>query len=215
MIRTEAVLFNDFQVNTYLVWDETRDCLVIDPAFYSTEEQESFLSLLSEMGLTITGQLNTHCHVDHILGVKFMSSKFGCPIRAHIEELQIIRNAPLMGSLFGWNIEPIEGIDNYLEEDQMVPVGNHTLKILHVPGHSPGSIALYSLEGRFVITGDALFRGSIGRTDLPGGNYDTLIGSIGNKLLTLPPETVVHPGHGPSSTIGLERSANPFLRAIQ
>lgn len=215
MIRTEALLFNDFQVNTYLVWDDTRDCLVIDPAFYSSDEQERFKSLIKKMGLKVTGQLNTHCHVDHILGMEFLSTQFDCPIRAHHEELQIIKNAPLMGEMFGWKVNAIEGIDEFIEEGQMVPVGDHFLKILHVPGHSPGSVALHSKEGGFVITGDALFRGSIGRTDLPGGDYNTLISSIGTKLLTLPPETVVYPGHGPASTIDFEKSQNPFLREFQ
>ena len=215
MIRTEAILFNDFQVNTYLVWDDTLECLVIDPAFYSGEEQERFISLIKEMGLKVTGQLNTHCHVDHILGVEFMSSQFDCPIRAHREELEIIKNAPLMGDMFGWKVNEIEGIDEFIEEGQRIPVGDHELSILHVPGHSPGSVALYSKEGRFVITGDALFQGSIGRTDLPGGDYDTLISSIGTKLLTLPPETVVYPGHGPASSIDFEKSQNPFLREFE
>lgn len=215
MIRTEAVLFNDFQVNTYLVWDETQECLVVDPAFYSRDEQESFLSLISNMGLKVKGQINTHCHIDHILGVDFMKSQFDAPIRAHKEEEQIIKNAPLMGDLFGWNVKPIKGIDVLLEEGEMIPVGKHLLKVIHVPGHSPGSVALYSNEGAFVITGDALFKGSIGRTDLPGGDYDTLITSIGEKLLTLPPETQVYPGHGPSSSIASEKQENPFLREIQ
>lgn len=215
MIRTEAVLFNDFQVNTYLVWDESLDCLVIDPAFYSGDEQESFLKLISEMGLNVVGQLNTHCHVDHILGVNFMKTHFNAPLRAHPQELQIIKNAPLMGDLFGWKVEAIEGIDVYLSEDEMISIGDYQLKVLHVPGHSPGSIAFYSAEGGFVITGDALFKGSIGRTDLPGGDYDTLIASIGSSLLTLPDETQVYPGHGPSSTIAYEKRENPFLREIQ
>ena len=215
MIRTEAIIFNDFQVNTYLVWDETLECLVVDPAFYSRDEQESFLKLIDEMGLKVTGQLNTHCHVDHILGVNFMKTHFDTPVRAHAEDLQIIKNAPLMGDLFGWKVKAIDGIDSYLSDNEMIPVGKHQLKVIHVPGHSPGSVALYSEEGAFVITGDALFRESIGRTDLPGGDYDTLISSIGRKLLTLPPETMVCPGHGPSSSIGYEKQENPFLREIQ
>jgi len=167
------------------------------------------------MGLKVKGQINTHCHVDHILGVDFMKSQFDAPIRAHQQENQIIKNAPLIGDLFGWNVKPIDGIDILLEEGEMIPVGKHSLKIIHVPGHSPGSVALYSNEGAFVITGDALFKGSIGRTDLPGGDYDTLISSIGEKLMTLPSETQVYPGHGPSSSIGYEKQENPFLREIQ
>ncbi|MCP4310577.1 MAG: MBL fold metallo-hydrolase [Bacteroidetes bacterium] len=212
MIQTEAIVFNDFQVNTHLVWDETGDCLVIDPAFYSDEERDYFKSVLREKGLKVTGQLNTHCHVDHILGVDFMKSELNCPVRAHREELKIIANAPHMGDIFGWSVEPIDVIDDFLEEEKDLTVGNHMLRIIHVPGHSPGSVAIYSEEGGFVITGDALFQGSIGRTDLPGGDYDTLIRSIKEKLLTLPPGTTVFPGHGPSSTIGHERDENPFLK---
>ena len=215
MIRTEALPFNDFQVNTYLVWDESQECLVVDPAFYSEDEQEQVLNLIKERGLTVVGQLNTHCHVDHILGLNFMKARFDAPIRAHAGDLKILNNAPLMGDMFGWKVEAIEGIDEELVEDQMVPIGKHKLQVIHVPGHSPGSVALYSREGGFVITGDALFRGSIGRTDLPGGDYDTLINSIGKKLLVLPPETIVYPGHGPSSTIDYEMRENPFLREIQ
>jgi hydroxyacylglutathione hydrolase len=214
MIRTEALLFNDFQVNTYLVWDDTRECLVIDPAFYSSEEQERFKSLIREMGLKVTGQLNTHCHVDHILGVEFMSSQFDCPIRAHREELEIIKNAPLMGDMFGWKVNAIEGIDEFIEEGQRIPVGDHELRILHVPGHSPGSVALHSKEGGFVITGDALFRGSIGRTDLPGGNTAQLQESIQQRIYTLNEEALVITGHGPATTIGVEMRTNAFVRAL-
>lgn len=212
MINYKAIVFNDFQVNSYLVWDESGKCLLVDPAFYTREEQDALLSLIKEEGLTLEGQLNTHCHVDHILGLDFLKSEYGFPIRAHREELNIITNAPLMGDMFGWSVKPIEGIDEFLEEGKDIPVGKHLLKVLHVPGHSPGSVAFYSEEGGFVITGDALFSGSIGRTDLPGGDYDTLIASIRKKLLTLPPKTQVLPGHGPSSSIGRERDENPFLK---
>lgn len=212
MIQTEAVVFNNFQVNSYLVWDETGECLLVDPAFYSTQEQEHLLSLLKEKDLKLIGQVNTHCHVDHILGLEFVKSKFGFPIRAHANEEQIIKNAPLMGDLFGWKVNAIEDIDETIDENMVIPVGKHVLKILHVPGHSPGSVSFYSGEGNFVITGDALFRDSIGRTDLPGGEYDTLIYSIKQKLFTLPPETLVCPGHGPTSTIAHEMEENPFLR---
>ncbi len=105
MIRTEAIPFNDFQVNTYLVWDESQECLVVDPAFYSKDEQEQFLNLIKEMGLTVTGQINTHCHVDHILGLNFMKTQFDAPIRAHAGDLKILSNAPLMGDMFGWKVK--------------------------------------------------------------------------------------------------------------
>jgi len=214
MIRIEAITFNEFQVNTYLVWDDTGECLVVDPSFYSMEEKDRFRSIISELDLKIIGQINTHCHVDHILGVDFMKSEYNCPVRAHREELKILTNAPLMGDLFGWTVEPIEGIDKYLVEGEEIPFGHHFLRIAHVPGHSPGSVAFISREGGFIITGDALFKGSIGRTDLPGGDYDTLMRSIGEKILKLPHETLVYPGHGPSSTVGYERENNPYLKEI-
>jgi glyoxylase-like metal-dependent hydrolase (beta-lactamase superfamily II) len=212
MIEVATITFNDFQVNTYLVWDETGQCLVVDPSFYSTSEQEAFESELTGKGLRLTGQINTHCHVDHMLGVGYIRSRYGFPFRAHRDEAKIVASTTLMGDLFGWKVEPLEGIDLFLEDSEMVPVGNHSLQGIHVPGHSMGSMAFYSREGGFVITGDALFRSSIGRTDLPGGNYDTLIASIRNRLLVLPPGTVAFPGHGPSTTIGEELHENPYLK---
>ncbi len=211
MIRTEAIIFNAFQVNTYLVWDDTGKCLVVDPAFYSSEEQQAFDAIIAKKGLTVAGQINTHCHVDHILGVRYMRSKYGCAFRAHQDDLKVAVNAPLLGELFGWDVEPLDGIDEYLPDNGTIPVGDHQLTSIHVPGHSMGSLAFYSREGGFVITGDALFQGSIGRTDLPGGDYDTLIESIRSRLLVLPPETEVYPGHGPATTIGKEAVENPFL----
>jgi hydroxyacylglutathione hydrolase len=214
MIRTEAIAFNAFQVNTYLVWDETGDCLVVDPAFYSDGEKEEFEAIIAAKGLAIKGMINTHCHVDHVLGIRYMKSKHGCSFRAHRDEGPVVESVPMLGELFGWRVEPLEGIDEFLEDNESVTIGNHTLLSIHVPGHSMGSLAFYSSEGRFVITGDALFQGSIGRTDLPGGDYDTLIESIRKRLMVLPPETVVHPGHGPSTSIGKEAAENPFLRGF-
>jgi hydroxyacylglutathione hydrolase len=214
MIEIEAIVFNAFQVNTYLVWDETGDCLVVDPAFYSAEEQQKLESIIGGKGLRVAGQINTHCHVDHVLGVGYMRAVHGCKFRAHREESKVEASVPLMGDLFGWSVEPLNGIDEYLDDRGTVTIGNHVLQILHVPGHSMGSVAFYSKEGGFVITGDALFQGSIGRTDLPGGNYDTLIESIRQRLLTLPPGTKVYPGHGPPTSIGTEAAENPFLSTI-
>lgn len=214
MIQVRSIPYNNFQVNTCLIWDETGQCLVVDPAFYTREEQQSFQSLLAEKELTVAGQANTHCHVDHLLGVRFMKSEYGCAFRAHREELQVAASATMMGEIFGWRLEPLDGIDEYLEDNDLLTVGNHSLRIIHVPGHSPGGVAFYSEEGRFVISGDALFKESIGRTDLPGGDYDTLIRSIVEKLLSLPRDTVVYPGHGPATTIGEEVTGNPFLGSV-
>ncbi|MEN8226571.1 MAG: MBL fold metallo-hydrolase [Bacteroidota bacterium] len=215
MIQIDTLVFNSFQVNTYLVWDETGKCLVVDPAFYSQEEQALFENHISEKGLKITGQINTHCHVDHILGVQHVQKHYGCTFRAHRDEVKLVNNAPLMGDVFGLTIEPFTGIGQTIDDKETIHVGTQILHSIHVPGHSPGSLAYYSKEGAFVITGDALFQGSIGRTDLPGGDYDQLIQSIRSRLLVLPPETVVYAGHGSPSTIGYEITENPFLTMSQ
>lgn len=211
MIQIETHVFNSFQVNTYLVREKNGHCLVVDPAFYSPEEISAFDTYISENGLKVTGQINTHGHVDHVLGVLHVKSRYSCPFRAHANEAALVKNAPLMGDMYGLQVEPIPGIDETLIDNQMISLGSYSLQAILVPGHSPGSLAFYSPEGKFVITGDALFQQSIGRTDLPGGDYDTLIHSIRTRLLCLPPETLVYPGHGAPSTIGKEISGNPFL----
>jgi len=211
MIQIEKHVFNSFQVNTYLIRDEKGNCLIIDPAFYSPEETRNFDNYISEQGLKVSGQINTHGHIDHVLGVLHVKATYGCAFRAHSNEAELISNAPLMGDMYGLSVEPIPGIDEAIEDHDTITLGDHTLQAILVPGHSPGSLAYYSKEGGFVITGDALFQQSIGRTDLPGGDYDTLINSIRTRLLTLPPETAVYPGHGAPSTIGEEATGNPFL----
>ena len=211
MVHIETLTFNSFQVNTYLVWDDTGNCLVVDPAFHSGEERHAFDRNLSSKGLLLKGQANTHCHVDHLLGVKHIQDQYGLKFRAHGEEAGQLQRAPLMGEVFGLQLDPIGAIEETIGDGELVAIGDHLLKALHVPGHSPGSLAFYSEEGGFVITGDALFQSSIGRTDLPGGDFDQLIQSIRSRLLSLPPETVVYPGHGPASTIGAEQTGNPFL----
>ncbi len=211
MLSINLLVFNSFQVNTYLVRNENGDCLVIDPAFYSPEEISAFDQYISSAGLNIKGQLNTHCHVDHVLGVKHMQTAYKCPLRAHTNESGLLNNATLMGEVYGLKVEPLSAIDQAITDNETIALGEYKLRAILVPGHSPGSLSFYSPEAGFVVTGDALFQGSIGRTDLPGGDYDTLISSIRNRLLTLPPETTVYPGHGDPTTIGEEASNNPFL----
>ncbi len=211
MLTIESLVFNAFQVNTYLVKNEQGDCLVLDPAFYSPEEINTFDRYISSRGLNIIGQLNTHCHVDHVLGVKHMRTAYDCPLRAHQDESGLLNNAPLMGEVYGLRVEPLSAIDKPIADKELIEIGTDFLEAILVPGHSPGSLSFYSPEGGFVITGDALFQGSIGRTDLPGGDFDTLISSIQTRLLTLPPKTVVYPGHGDPTSIESEAINNPFL----
>ena len=211
MLEIQGITFNSFQVNTYLVWDETGDCLVIDPAFYTEEEKSRFKTFVTDHHLRITGQVNTHCHVDHVLGIRYLKSKYNQPFRAHRGEVSLAASAHRMGEIFGLAMDPLPEIEQYVEDEELVSAGKYSLRALLVPGHSPGSIVLYNPEGAFVIAGDTLFSGNIGRTDLPGGNHHQLIRSIKTRLLTLPTDTTVYPGHGPSTTIGKEARENPFL----
>ncbi|HER09515.1 MAG TPA: MBL fold metallo-hydrolase [Bacteroides sp.] len=211
MIKIHSMTFNSFQVNTYFVWDEAGDCLVVDPAFHTADEREHFDAFISSHNLRITGQVNTHCHVDHILGVHHLKSVYGQPFRAHPGEVPVAASAHRMGEIFGLKTEPLPIIESYIDDENRIAAGKYMLRALHVPGHSPGSLAFYSPEGRFVISGDALFAGSIGRTDLPGGDYEILIASIQSKLLVLPGDTAVYPGHGPSTSIGREARENPYF----
>lgn len=211
MIHLDKLVFNSFGVNTYILHDETGECVIIDPANYSEEEDMALRSYIEQHNLTPVLHLNTHCHIDHVLGVHFVKNSYNIPFHAHIEETALLEKAPLMGEVFGFKVKPIPKPDMHLSHNDTVSFGNSELRAIHVPGHSRGSLAFYSGSDGFVITGDALFAGSIGRTDLPGGDYDMLIGSITSNLLSLPPETTIWPGHGENSTIGNELENNPFF----
>lgn len=211
MTKIHTFSFNPFQENTYLLADETGECIVIDPGCYFEEEKTALTDFIETNNYRLTKIVNTHCHVDHILGNAFLVNKYKIPFEAHKGDEFLLENAVEHGKMFGFDVEQPPAINNYLEENQQITFGNTILKVLHVPGHSPGHIALYCEDQQFVITGDALFNGSIGRTDLPGGDYDTLINSIKTKLLTLKDAVVVYPGHGPETTIEKEKRTNPFL----
>lgn len=211
MISVKKFVFNDFQVNTFVVSDETKECLIIDPGCYSMYEKDELKNYLRENSLKPVKLINTHGHIDHILGNLFIKESFYIPVAAHREDQNYIEGVSDHGQMFGYSVENPGGIDEFLEDDDIIKFGTSELKVIHVPGHSKGSIALYSAEHKFVIGGDVLFNGGIGRTDLLGGDYDTLISSIKNKLLTLPGDVTVYAGHGPSTTISYEIETNPFL----
>ena len=202
-----------FGINTYLLFDEDeKKCAVIDPGMSNPEEEKAIENFISEKGLTLTHIINTHLHIDHVAGVPFLKKKFGAPVLAHKGDEFMGQRLADQARMFGMNmnLDNIE-ISQYLEDGDIIKIGNGELEVISVPGHSKGSIALYDKKDGFLISGDALFQGSIGRTDLPGGNYSELITNINNRLLTLPDDTVVFPGHGPSTTIGREKRSNPFL----
>ena len=205
--------FSLFGINTYLVFDpETKECAVIDPGMSNPEEEKAIEKFIAEKGLKLTQIINTHLHIDHVAGIPFLQKKYGVTVIAHEADKYLGDNIRLQIGAFGLNllVDNIE-ITEYIKAGDKIKIGNGALEVLLVPGHSKGSIALYDRDGGFIITGDALFKGSIGRTDLPGGNYKELINSIDSELLSLPDETVVFPGHGPSTTIGEEKHSNPFL----
>lgn len=213
-MKLKSFEFNYFGVNTFIVWDETtKDAVIIDPGMFKEFENAEIDRFINENGLHIVGLINTHMHIDHIMGDDYIKEKYGVGLSAHKDDLFLSLGREGQANMFHLNnvkTDPLS-IDINLKDGDIIHIGGSYLKVIAVPGHSPGSIALYSPEDGFVITGDALFNGSIGRTDLPGGDYATLIKSISSKLMTLPKETVVYPGHGPSTTILKESQFNPFL----
>lgn len=211
MIRIEAFTFNPFQENTYVVHDETGACIIVDPGCYTVPEQEELRRFIIDNGLRPVRLINTHAHIDHILGNGFVSRTWNIPLEMHKDDVELLRSAPLYGDLWGIRPEPSPEPSTLLSEGDEIRFGNSTLDVLFVPGHCPGHIALYEKIGGHLIAGDVLFQGSIGRTDLPGGDLTVLLASIRNKLFSLPDETVVYPGHGPVTSIGEERTTNPFL----
>lgn len=209
-----SLTFNAVQENTFLVYDdETRETIIFDPGCYSSTEEQRLLETIKKHGLRPTQLINTHCHFDHIFGNAFVKETFGLKLGIHPLEQPILEMAPLIVSTYG--LPPMTASpppDYFINEGDEVNLGQYTFRVFHCPGHSPGSLCFYQPASGFVIGGDVLFRNSIGRTDLPGGDLQTLLGAIVTKLFPLPENTVVYPGHGPTTTIGHERENNPFIK---
>lgn len=212
MVLYKTLIFNPLQVNCVLVYDASGAALIFDPGCVTQEEQKVLSAFISDQGLRPEAVIATHGHFDHLLGVHFVQQKFGIPFWGHHEEEALIGFAAEQARSFGF---PFEGgapkLDGHLVPGEELVIGQIRFDVRHVPGHSAGSLAFYSPDAGVVISGDVLFRGSIGRTDLPGGDFDTLLGSIREQLLTLPPDTKVIPGHGQETTIKQEAAGNPFL----
>lgn len=212
MITIETFTFNDFQENTYLLFDDTKECLIVDPGCYSAFEQSELKTFVDKHNLRPVGLINTHCHIDHVLGNAFVSNTWTLDLEIHRLDIPTLEAVKEYCQLYGFvNYEQSPEPSRFLEEGDTITFGNSKLRVLFTPGHAPGHIVLHSQKHQFVIGGDVLFHNSIGRTDLPGGDYDTLIKSIKNKLLTLEDQTKVYCGHGPSTSIGFEKKNNPFL----
>jgi len=211
MLHIKSFVFSPIQENTYILYNETKDCIIIDPGAYFEDEKETLAAYIDKTGLKPKMLLNTHCHLDHVFANKFIAERYGLTLAIHEDEKKLLELAPASGLMYNMPFDNYQGEFQFLKPGEDIKLGEDKLSILFTPGHSPGSISFYHQEGQFVISGDALFNRSIGRTDLPGGNYDQLISSIRTQLLTLPPETKVYSGHGPVTTIGEEANENPFL----
>jgi len=205
------LVFNPIEVNTYILADQSGDCAIIDCGCYDMDEFNKLTDLICGKNLKPVLLLNTHCHLDHIFGNVFMMERFRLGTLCHKEDDMNRKNAVTHALMFGLVMKPPPEPSGYLTDGQKISFGQSELIAIHVPGHAAGSLSFYVEKDNILFTGDALFAGSIGRTDLPGGNYETLINSIKNKLFTLPAETVVYPGHGNQTTIGEEKETNPFF----
>lgn len=213
MLQIKSYVFSPIQENTYVLYNEEKLGCVIDPGCYLDNEKIKLQNFIVDHGLQPNILLNTHCHLDHVFGNKFVAEKFGTALHMHPKEKPLFDMAPAYGKLWNLPFDNYEGPVIYVEEGDIIRMGNDELKVIFTPGHAPGHICFYCAAQHFVISGDTLFHMSIGRTDLPMGDHETLLRSIREKLLMLPDETIVYPGHGQPTTIGYEKENNPFLKS--
>jgi hydroxyacylglutathione hydrolase len=211
MANVQSFVNNPYQENTYILYDASGECIIIDPGMYTSTEQNTVVRFIKDNSLTPVLLLNTHCHIDHVLGNKFIFDQYGLKPQFNIGESDtlaaVITYAPAMG--FRYDASPVP--DTFLPEEGFITFGNTELQLIFAPGHSSAHLCFYDKDANILIGGDVLFRNSIGRTDLPGGNHNLLIKNIKEKLLLLPDDCTVYPGHGPETTIGYEKQHNPYL----
>lgn len=206
--------FNPFSENTYLVWDEnTLEGMIVDPGMLQEEEEKEISSFIERNNITIKLIVNTHCHLDHIFGNSYSKNKYSVPLAVPRNDVPILQKAPEHGRMFGIELKASPPPDLFLDDLQEIIIGELKFELLFTPGHTPGEYCLYNEHQSYCLTGDVLFEGSIGRTDLWGGNLKTLLNSIESNLLCLPDNTVILPGHGGNSTIANEKKFNPYLQS--
>ena len=211
MTQMQIFQFNDFQVNTFVIWYDTKECVIIDAGCFSAKEYDVLTAFIAKNGLQPVRLLTTHYHIDHILGNKYLKDYYRLPVEAHEAGNPFWTNASIWAATFGISQDELIAPDAYLQDGDEVKFGRSSLKVLYTPGHADGSICFYNENDRYVVVGDVLFHTGIGRTDLPTGNFDVLKQNITEKLFTLPDDVTVYPGHGPKTTIGFEKVNNPFL----
>lgn len=211
MLEIRQFTFNPVQENTYVIFNGKGACAIIDPGCYFSSEYKELTDFIQSGNLSPKCLLNTHCHLDHVFGNREVAKRYGLKLQLHKNEEKLLKAAPSYGDQWGLPFKNYEGELVFLEEGDEVKLNEDVLKVILLPGHSPGSIGFYNEAGKFLIGGDVLFRESIGRTDLPMGDHATLLSSIKEKLFLLPGDVTVYPGHGPETTIGYEKLNNPFL----
>ena len=211
MLNINRFVFNDFQTNTYILDTGGSECLVIDCACQYDHEWDTLKKFLNEKGLRPMDSIHTHFHVDHMIGYHYLFEEYGIGYKVHPASRLFIDLAAEFASVFGIRLGKVYEPTAFLEEGDIIRLNDVAFKVIYTPGHADGSVCFYCQEENVIFTGDVLFRDSIGRSDLPTGNYDKLKDSILRKLFVLPPDTVVYPGHGPSTTLGYEMQNNPFV----
>jgi hydroxyacylglutathione hydrolase len=212
MLSVKSFEFSPVRENTYVLYNEENQCCIIDPGCYFSEERDELKAFIDKAGLQPMLLLNTHCHLDHVFGNKFVHDTWGLVLHIHEKEKPVLDYAPVAGAKWQLPFENYKGDLVWLKEGEKVTIGKDEMGIFFTPGHSPGSVSFYNEKDGYVVSGDVLFNGSVGRTDLPGGDFKILFNSIQTQLFTLPDETKVYSGHGPVTTIGYEKMNNPFVK---
>lgn len=212
MIKT--FYFNDLRTCCYIAYDNSGECAIIDPGCYKQSEKDRLVKFIETNNLTPKMIIQTHGHFDHVMGNAFVAHKWNIPTYLAAADIPQVKRAASYGGYFGYIFDQPDENTIDMKDGDTIRFGETELQVLASPGHTAGGVLLYNAKEGYVFTGDTLFQGSIGRTDLPAGDYDTLVESLRNKVLTLPPDTVVYPGHGPVTEIGIEKNTNPFLEGI-
>ncbi len=210
MLRIQVFVFNPFQENTYVLWDDTNECIIVDPGCFDPQEKKELADFIANQGLQVQLVLNTHCHIDHVLGNYFIKENYGVKLLIPTNEVAVLKAASVLAPGYGFHAYDDSQPDGFLEDGDTIRFGRQVMTTMLTPGHSPGHVVFYNAENRILIGGDVLFYNSIGRTDLPGGNHEQLIRSIHEKVFALPDDVNALPGHGPQTTIGFEKRTNPF-----
>ncbi len=214
MLNIKVFTFNPFQENTYIVFDETKECVIIDPGMHNSSEEESLRSFIEENELKPKLLLNTHCHLDHVFGNGYCMDKFNLGLKIHKADLPTLEFGSTAAAMYGVNFDGSPEPTEFFEDRDIIRFGNTELEVSHVPGHCPGHVVFIHHESKVIVGGDLLFQGSVGRVDLPGGNGAELDNSIRTKIYTLSDDYRILPGHGPETNVGFERKNNPFVSEL-